>query len=192
MAAQDAAYRGGRDLLPELAQLTLHAAIAPARVLAGQTQDQLLALAGQWRTTWLAARATAEGSPLATDQLPMPANDGLRAGQEGRPGRSRELAAERCQEQAITAPPAWPAGLAPEDAKLMAEEEDLGPETGLGAAPHVEKLEEQAKETVEEGQEHDRHHPRPGRSPRSAADRSFRTPPSQGSQRRCAPAWRST
>jgi hypothetical protein len=79
VAAQDAPNGRCRDLLPELAQFALDAAIAPARVLACQTQDQLLALAGQRRPTVAAARAAPEGSPFATDQLPMPAEDGLRA-----------------------------------------------------------------------------------------------------------------
>jgi hypothetical protein len=45
--------------------------------------------------------------------------------------------------------------LALEDAKLMAEKEYLGLEAGLGAAADEEEIEEQAEQTVEQGQEHD-------------------------------------
>ncbi len=47
------------------------------------------------------------------------------------------------------------AGLALEDAKLMAEKEYLGLEAGLGAAADNEEIEEQAEQAVEQGQEHD-------------------------------------
>ncbi len=89
VAAQDAPNGRCGDLLPELAQFALDAAIAPARVLACQTQDQLLALARQRRSTKSAARAAPEGSPFAADQLPMPTEDGLRA----EPGRRPRLVA---------------------------------------------------------------------------------------------------
>ncbi len=64
----------------------------------------------------------------------MPTQDGLRADQEGGPVWSRQPAAERGQQQAIARLPARAAGLALEDAKLMAEKESLGLEAGLGAA----------------------------------------------------------
>ncbi len=152
VAAQDTSDRGRRDLIAELAQLALDAAKAPAWVLAGQTQDQLLALGGQWRTTETATRATPKGIPLATDQLTVPTKDGLRADQEGRPGRSRQPAAERGQQQAIARLPARATGLALEDAKLMADKEYLGLEAGLRAAADEEEIEEQAEQTVEQGQ----------------------------------------
>jgi hypothetical protein len=141
--------------MAKLVQLALDAAIAPSRVLAGQTQDQLLALGGHWRTTEMATRATPKCSPLSTDQLTVPAEDGLRADQEGRPGWSRQPAAERCQEQTISGLPARTLGLALEDANLMAEKENLGLEARLRAAADEEEIEEQAEEAVEEGQEHD-------------------------------------
>jgi hypothetical protein len=155
VAAQDTSDRGRRDLIAQLAQLALDAAKAPDRVLAGQAQDQLLALGGQWRTTETTTRATPEGIPLATDQLTVPTQDGLRADQEGGPSRSRQPAAERGQQQAIARLPARAAGLALEDAKLMAEKEYLGLEAGLGAAVDDEEIEEQAEQAVEQGQEHD-------------------------------------
>ncbi len=144
MMAQDAADCRCRDLMAKLVQLALDAAIAPSRVRAGQAQDQLLALGEHWRTTEMAARATPKGSPLSTDQLPVPAEDGLRADQVGCPGWSRQPVAERCQEQAISGLPARTLGLALEDANLMAEKEYLGLEARLGAAADEKEIEEQA------------------------------------------------
>ena len=102
-------------------------------------------------TTW----ATAEGSPFAADQLAVPAEDGLRPDQEGCPGRSRQPAAERGQEQAITGLPPWTSDLALKNAKLMTEQEYLRLELGRRPVAYVERIEEQAEEAVEEGQEHD-------------------------------------
>ena len=41
MATKDAADGGGRDSMSQLEQLALDAAVAPTRVLAAQTQDQV-------------------------------------------------------------------------------------------------------------------------------------------------------
>jgi hypothetical protein len=68
----------------------------------------------------------------------VPTKDGLRADQEGGPGRSRHPAAERGQQQGIARLPAPAAGLALEDAKLMAEKQYLRLEAGLGAAADEE------------------------------------------------------
>jgi hypothetical protein len=127
---------------------------SPSSSSRGQTQDQLLALGRQCRTTETVTRATPEGIPLATDQLTVPRQDGLRADQEGGPVWSRQPAAERGQQQASARLPARAAGLALEDAKLMAEKEYLGLEVGLGAAADEEEIEEQAEQAVEQGQEH--------------------------------------
>jgi hypothetical protein len=124
-------------------------------VLAGQTQDQLPTLGGQWRTTETTTSATPEGTPLTPNLLTVPTQDGLRANQEGGPGGSRQPAAERGQQQAIAGLAARAAGLALEDAKLMAEKEYLGLEAGLGATADDEDLEEQAEQAAEQGQEHD-------------------------------------
>jgi ATP dependent DNA ligase C terminal region len=85
----------------------------------------------------------------------VPTQDGLRADQEGGPVWSRQPAAERGQQQAIARLPARAAGLALEDAKLMAEKEYLGLEAGLGAAADEEEIEEQTQQALEQGQEHD-------------------------------------
>ncbi len=78
----------------------------------------------------------------------MPLEDSVRADQEGRPGWSREPAAERCQQQAIATVPARTPGLALEDAKLVAEEEHLRLEAGIGAAADQQEIKEEAKKAV--------------------------------------------
>src|SRR5712692_8713842 len=78
MTAQDAADGGRRDLVAELEELALDAAIAPTRVLPAQTQNQVAQLIRDW---WPASpRAQAEGRPMFAHQLPMPAEQ--RGGRE--------------------------------------------------------------------------------------------------------------
>ena len=88
MATKDAADGGGRDLAAELEELALDATIAPPRVLATQTQNQVAQLIRDWRPA--SPQAQAEGSPMAAHQLPVPAE------QRGR----REEQAPRRQSQA--------------------------------------------------------------------------------------------
>ena len=80
-----------------------------------------------------------------------PAKDGLRADQERCPGSSRQSAAERCQQQAISELPARMLGLPLEDTKLMAEKEYLGLQAHLRAAADEEAIEEQTDEVVNDG-----------------------------------------
>jgi hypothetical protein len=74
----------------------------------------------------------------------MPAEEGLGAGQEGEPGRPREDAAGGGEEDAIGRLPAWTAGLAFEDAELVAEGEDLSAESGVGVTADDQDLEQEA------------------------------------------------
>jgi len=61
-----------------------------------------------------------------------PAEDGLGAGREAEPVIPREDAAGGGEQDAIGWLPAWTAGLAFEDAELVAEGEDLRSESGVG------------------------------------------------------------
>ena len=67
MTAQRHTNRGGRDLHTKPVELALDTLVAPAWVLPGQTDDQLLDLLIQWRSS----RSTRLG-PGAGDQPPMP------------------------------------------------------------------------------------------------------------------------
>src|SRR6266568_1448691 len=66
VAAQRGADRGRRDAQAKLEQLALGALVAPARVLAGQANDQLLQFLVEWRASWSAVRV----GPGAGDQAP--------------------------------------------------------------------------------------------------------------------------
>src|SRR6266705_5343767 len=78
MTAQDAADGARRDLVAELEELALDAAIAPTWVLPAQPQNQVTQLIRDWRPA--APRAPAEGGPVPAYQLPMPAEQ--RGGRE--------------------------------------------------------------------------------------------------------------
>jgi len=86
------------------------------------------------------------------DQRPVPAEDGGRLHQEQSPGR--QLAAEGSQDQAIGNPPAGPASAASEDKQLLAEDEEFEIAIGGWAATEDEEVDQQAKESIEEGQQH--------------------------------------
>ena len=64
----------------------------------------------------------------------MPAQQGLRADEEAEPGRAGQAAAETCERQTISRPPAWPLDLALEDAQLVPEDQELKPEAGVRAS----------------------------------------------------------
>jgi hypothetical protein len=81
LAAQRGPNRGRRDGHAEPQQLTLDALVAPARVLRGQPDDQLLYLRVQRRPTGLAVWV----GPAAGDQAPMPAQQRTRGNEEARP-----------------------------------------------------------------------------------------------------------
>jgi len=86
------------------------------------------------------------------DQRPVPAEDGGRLHQEQSPGR--QLAAEGSQDQAIGNPPAGAASAASEDKQLLAEDEEFEIAIGGWAATEDEEVDQQAEESIEEGQQH--------------------------------------
>ena len=98
----------------------------------------------------LSAGTAAVGCPLAADEIAVPAEQSLGAGQEGEPIRPRGDAAGGGEEDAIGLLPAWTANLAFENAELMAEGEDLGTEPGVGMAADDQNLEEEADDRVGE------------------------------------------
>jgi hypothetical protein len=79
--AQRGADCGCRDAFPKPEQLALDPLVAPARVLAGQADDQVLQLLAERRSPGCAVRV---GSG-AGDQPPMPAQQRLRLDEEARP-----------------------------------------------------------------------------------------------------------
>lgn len=80
-------------------ELALDAAVAPPWVLPGNAEDQLMKLADGNR--WLAARPPPVGRPLAADQLAMPPEQRLGAGQERSPCRPGQDPADRGQQETV-------------------------------------------------------------------------------------------
>src|SRR5579859_897861 len=83
----------------ELEHLALDAAVAPARILAGESEDEILEF--QVEAAPASRRSAMEGGPLAANQFAMLSEERLGTGKEGGPGRTREEAAEHGQEEAI-------------------------------------------------------------------------------------------
>jgi hypothetical protein len=69
-------------------------------------------------------------------------------------GSGRQPAARGSQDQAIGHPPARPWSCALEDEQLLAEDEDFEIAIGSRAAAEDKELDQQAKEGLEEGQQH--------------------------------------
>jgi GNAT superfamily N-acetyltransferase len=78
VAAQRGADCGSRDAYPKPEQLALDALVAPARILPGQPDDQVLELLVERRSPCSAVRV----GPGAGDQPPMPAQQRLRLDEE--------------------------------------------------------------------------------------------------------------
>ena len=84
----------------------------------------------------------------------MPAQQPLRADQEGPPGRTRENPAESAEEQAVGRLEAGPMDLAFEDAELVAEGENLDLKCGFRLPAEDKEIEQRADDGVEEAQDH--------------------------------------
>jgi hypothetical protein len=96
VAAQRRADRGRRDAHAKPLELAFDLLVAPAGVLLGEPDDQLLHLLVQRRPAGLAVRV----GPRASDQPPMPAQQRLGLDEEARPtgsGSTRLTAASRAR-----------------------------------------------------------------------------------------------
>lgn len=143
----------------------MNASISPPRVLAGEPQDQLLALSARAGSAPL--WSTGIQRPLAAHELAVPVEQSLRADQEGGPSEPREDLAQGGEEQTVTGLKARPADLAFQDTELMAEGENLDLEVGLGLLALDQEVEEEPDNAVQEGQKHGWDH---GEQGRPAAD----------------------
>jgi hypothetical protein len=97
VAAQRGADRGCRDLHAKLLELALDALVAPARVLLGQADDQLLDVVVERRSSLSSARV----GPCARDESPVPAQQRLGLHQEARPAGSGQHAADRGEQGSV-------------------------------------------------------------------------------------------
>ena len=92
-----------------------------------------------WRR-WLSSRSHAIRGPLPAYELAVQAEQGLRAGHQGAPCRSRQDPADGGDEDAIGGSPAGTGNLTFEHAELVTESEDLGEEPGIRAAADDQDL----------------------------------------------------
>ncbi len=168
------AYGGGRHAVPpehvadrgaparvaELAQFALEAAVAPPRVLPRQLQEQLLDLVGEGRAT---AGLVTPAGPLATDQLAVPLQDGLRLEQQdavvqSRPragGHVQQLAGQGREGELLPAGEAGRRALALEQAHLVRQQEDLQVLVAVGPTPDADEVDEERHEMHEHEPAHE-------------------------------------
>ena len=117
MAPKDVANRQVGAAVAQLQQFALDPPKAPARILSGQTKDELVKLTGSGLLT---TRSLKAGGPPSPDQLTMPADEGLGAGQQGLPSLAGKSPTQGSQEEPVRLLPARPLDLALEDSQLVA------------------------------------------------------------------------
>ncbi len=100
------------------------------------------------------------GGPFAADQLPMPAEQRLGAGQERSPSRPGQRPTDGSKENAIGRLPSGSADLSLEHAQLVAKRQDLGAKPGIRTTVDGQGLQEEADNSVGKGEEHGGEHRR--------------------------------
>ncbi len=109
--------------MAELAEFGFDPAIALSRILASEPANQLLGFGGNRSPA--AATPPAKGQPLASDQLPVPAQDRVRGHEQRAPRWSGEATGEGGKDQTVPRLPASLPGGALEHVHLMTQDEDL-------------------------------------------------------------------
>src|SRR5262249_41427202 len=107
-AGENVAHGARRDSDACLAQLAGDPQVAPARVLAGEAQDQLAYIGVDPRP----ARAAVRVCPAASEQSAMPGQQRLRPHRERGPGAARKHPAKRGQQHSVVRLEARPPDLA--------------------------------------------------------------------------------
>ncbi len=90
MTAKGVADRRCRDPHAKAQELALDPLVAPAGVLPSQAEDQLLYRVVEWWSPYSSMRV----GPGASDQPPVPAQQGLRLDEKAGPARPRQYAAD--------------------------------------------------------------------------------------------------
>jgi hypothetical protein len=150
MAAQGRPDRGGQDLDAQPVELALDALVAPARVLSGKADDQLLdVLIERWTPT-----PAAGIGPGVGDQAAVPAQHGLGGDQEAGPVGSWQHAADRGEHGSIGRLQPRSMDLAAQHGELMAQHQDLEVLGGVAAGEQCEQLDGAAQGQVGESGQH--------------------------------------
>jgi hypothetical protein len=131
----------------------LHGEEAERQHLFGVLVVQVLAFGALTRSA--APWPSSVQRPLPADQLSVPAKQGLRADQEGPPGRARKDAAEGAEQQAVGGLEARSMDLAFEDTELVTEGENLDLERGLALPAEAEQIDQEADDGVREAEDHE-------------------------------------
>ena len=150
VAAQGGADHRRRDAHAKVEQFALDALVAPARVLPGQADDQLLHLLVQWRPAGLAIRV----GPGAGYQPPVPAQQRLGLDQEARPAGAGQHAADCGEQRPVGGFEPGPRDLAAQDGELVAQDQDLQILGGVTASEQHQQLDGPAQRQVGEVREH--------------------------------------
>jgi hypothetical protein len=109
-------------------------------------EDKVVELASRDRAC--STRPPCVGGPLAADQVAMPAEQRLRAGEERPPGWLGQDSADGGEEQTIARMPAGSADLSLEHPKLVTESQDLDAELGVWPGPDEQDLKQESDEEV--------------------------------------------
>ena len=105
---------------PKPLQLADHPLVAPPRVLARETEHQCSPLTTHGRAT----NRMRVGPPLR-DHAPMPAKEGRRCDDEGRPAHARQKPAGSSKERPVAGGDRRAAGLAPKDGQFVPQHDDF-------------------------------------------------------------------
>src|SRR5664280_2051491 len=149
-SSEQGPYRRRAHSEAELAELALDPHAAPARVLAGEAEDEGTEL-GIDRRPAKAARPAV--GPLPAYELAVPAEEGCRGDEKGDPAVTRDDPTRRCEEDPVDDTELRSARRPLQHPKLMAENEDLevlasavlallataDEETGEGSGDEVEE-----------------------------------------------------
>jgi len=150
MTAQRFADRGRRDLYAEVEQLALDPLVAPAGILGGQTDDQLL----DFRVERRSPASTTGIGPGAGDQAAVPAQQRLRLDQEAGPAGPWQQAADGGEQGAVGGFELGSWELAAQDGELVAQGQELQVLGGVAAGEQREQLDAAAQREVGQLGEH--------------------------------------
>jgi hypothetical protein len=149
------ADRACRDADPEPAKLTLNAGTSPAAVLPAESDDELDDLIAEWRTS-----RTSLGSPtfpLASRELPVPAQQGLGRDEEATPAPPWKKSAERSKARSVRGPVADAAMELPlEQADLVAKHHQLDVLVRSCPSAGSQHLKNAARDEIAETEAHGR------------------------------------
>jgi hypothetical protein len=115
MTAEDGANRGCRDPHPEVQQFSLDALVAPAGILLGEAEDELLDVLVERGSPGSASWV----GPGARDEAAVPAQQGLRLHQEAGPAGPGQDAADGGEQRPVGGFELGSWSLAAEDGELV-------------------------------------------------------------------------